>query len=84
MRVWYIPTSALEQIILYRQWRQAAIQADVGFYLKTCTYQWLDDAGVKALAPVAARQSRRQSLEGHRRAAAIRLDRQKVLEEYAS
>lgn len=56
----------------------------VGSYLKTCTYQWLDERGVKALAPVAARQSRREGLEGHRRAAAIRLDRQKVLEEYTS
>lgn len=56
----------------------------VGSYLKTCTHQWLDDAGVAAIAPVAARQSGREGLEGHRRAAAFRLDRDAVLKAYGS
>jgi histidinol dehydrogenase/sulfopropanediol 3-dehydrogenase len=56
----------------------------VGSYLKTCTHQWLDDAGVAAIAPVAARQSGREGLEGHRRAAALRLDRKAVLRAYGS
>jgi len=47
----------------------------VGSYLKICTHQWLDPRGVEAVAPPAARQSSREGLEGHRRAAAIRLER---------
>ena len=54
----------------------------VGSYLKTCTHQWLDETGVEAIAPIAARQSGREGLEGHRRAAAMRLDRDKVMKEY--
>ena len=45
----------------------------VGSYLKTCTHQWLDDRGVAAVAPPAMRQSASEGLEGHRRAAALRL-----------
>jgi len=45
----------------------------VGSYVKICTHQWLDERGVAAVAPPAARQSQSEGLEGHRRAAAIRL-----------
>jgi histidinol dehydrogenase/sulfopropanediol 3-dehydrogenase len=44
----------------------------VGSYLKVCTHQWLDARGVAAVAPPAIRQSEREGLEGHRRAAALR------------
>jgi sulfopropanediol 3-dehydrogenase len=47
----------------------------VGSYVKICTHQWLDENGVKAVAPPAARQSAIETLEGHRRAAQLRLDR---------
>ena len=47
----------------------------VGSFLKTCTHQWLDARGVGAVAPPAVRQSAREGLEGHRRAAALRLER---------
>ncbi len=47
----------------------------VGSYLKICTHQWLDERGVAAVAPPATRQSAREGLEGHRRAAALRLER---------
>ncbi len=51
----------------------------VGAYVKIATHQWLDERGVAAVAPPAARQSASESLEGHRRAAQLRLDRlQKV------
>ncbi|TPG57749.1 histidinol dehydrogenase [Roseomonas nepalensis] len=43
----------------------------VGSYLKVCTHQWLDPRGVAAVAPPAIRQSAREGLEGHRRAAAF-------------
>jgi histidinol dehydrogenase/sulfopropanediol 3-dehydrogenase len=46
----------------------------VGSYLKVCTHQWLDARGVVAVAPHAVRQSAREGLEGHRRAAAFRMD----------
>lgn len=47
----------------------------VGTYIKTATHQWLTDEGIKQVAPPAARQSASEGLEGHRRAAQIRLDR---------
>lgn len=47
----------------------------VGTYLKVCTHQWMDARGVAAVAPSAARQSEREQMEGHRRAAQLRLDR---------
>jgi sulfopropanediol 3-dehydrogenase len=47
----------------------------VGSFVKICTHQWLDRHGVEAVAPPAIRQSSSEGLEGHRRAAAIRLDR---------
>ncbi|MCX8282544.1 histidinol dehydrogenase [Phyllobacterium sp. 0TCS1.6C] len=48
----------------------------VGSYVKICTHQWLDERGVEAVAPPAVRQSRTEGMEGHRRAAALRLERQ--------
>ena len=48
----------------------------VGSFVKVCTHQWLDARGVAAVAPPAVRQSASEGLEGHRRAAALRLDRQ--------
>jgi sulfopropanediol 3-dehydrogenase len=50
----------------------------VGAYVKICTHQWLDERGVKAVAPPAARQSASETLEGHRRAAQLRLDRMQI------
>jgi sulfopropanediol 3-dehydrogenase len=47
----------------------------VGSYVKICTHQWLNEMGVRAVAPPAARQSASETLEGHRRAAQLRLDR---------
>ena len=47
----------------------------VGAFVKIATYQWLDKRGVAAVAPPAARQSMSEGLEGHRRAAQLRLDR---------
>jgi sulfopropanediol 3-dehydrogenase len=47
----------------------------VGSYVKICTHQWLDERAVKAVAPPAVRQSASETLEGHRRAAQLRLDR---------
>jgi len=50
----------------------------VGAYVKIATHQWLDEQGVKQVAPPAARQSASEGLEGHRRAAQLRLDRMQV------
>ncbi|MDE2384068.1 MAG: histidinol dehydrogenase [Alphaproteobacteria bacterium] len=47
----------------------------VGAYVKIATHQWLDERGVNAVAPPAARQAASEGLEGHRRAAQLRLDR---------
>ncbi len=44
----------------------------VGAFLKTCTYQWMEEKGVALVAPPAMRQSASEGLEGHRRAAALR------------
>ena len=41
----------------------------VGAYVKIATHQWIDERGVRAVAPPAARQSASETLEGHRRAA---------------
>ena len=46
----------------------------VGSFVKVCTHQWLDQAGVEAVAPPAIRQSATEGMEGHRRAAALRLN----------
>ncbi|ESX09462.1 histidinol dehydrogenase [Mesorhizobium sp. LSJC255A00] len=45
----------------------------VGSYVKIATHQWLDERGVAAVAPAAVRQSATEKLEGHRRAAELRL-----------
>jgi histidinol dehydrogenase/sulfopropanediol 3-dehydrogenase len=47
----------------------------VGAYVKIATHQWIDERGVHAVAPAAARQAASETLEGHRRAAQLRLDR---------
>ena len=47
----------------------------VGAYVKIATHQWLSPEGVRAVAPPAARQAASEGLEGHRRAAQLRLDR---------
>ena len=52
----------------------------VGSYVKVCTHQWMDSAGVEAVAPPAIRQSATEGMEGHRRAAAIRLERPELLQ----
>jgi len=45
----------------------------VGSYVKICTHQWLEQSAVQAVAPPAIRQSASEGMEGHRRAAALRL-----------
>ena len=50
----------------------------VGAYVKIATHQWLSEEGVKQVAPPAARQAASEGLEGHRRAAQLRLDRMQV------
>lgn len=50
----------------------------VGSYVKICTHQWLDERGVAAVAPPAARQSATEGMEGHRRAAVFRLSRKQL------
>ncbi len=50
----------------------------VGAYVKICTHQWLDERGVRTMAPPAARQSASETLEGHRRAAQLSLDRMQI------
>ena len=45
----------------------------VGSYVKICTHQWLEKSAVEAVAPSAIRQSATEGMEGHRRAAALRL-----------
>lgn len=45
----------------------------VGAYVKICTHQWLDDDAIAQVALPAMRQSESEGLEGHRRAAAFRL-----------
>lgn len=45
----------------------------VGAYVKTCTHQWIDSEGIAAIAEPAVRQSRTEGMQGHRRAAELRL-----------
>ncbi len=45
----------------------------VGAYVKVCTHQWIDVEGIPAIAEPAIRQSRTEGMQGHRRAAEIRL-----------
>lgn len=46
----------------------------VGAYVKICTHQWLEDDAIAQVAGPAIRQSASEGLEGHRRAAAFRLE----------
>jgi len=45
----------------------------VGAYVKICPHQWIDEQGIAAIAEPAIRQSRTEGMQGHRRAAEIRL-----------
>jgi histidinol dehydrogenase/sulfopropanediol 3-dehydrogenase len=46
----------------------------VGTFLKVCTHQRIEAGGVEVLAKYAVRQSDREGLEGHRKAAEIRVN----------
>ena len=45
----------------------------VGNFLKIITHQWVDERGVKTLAPYSVRQAEFEGMDAHRRAALIRL-----------
>jgi len=45
----------------------------VGHFLKVMTHQWVDERGVKVLAPYTVRQAEFETMDAHRRAALIRL-----------
>lgn len=48
----------------------------VGSYVKIATHQWLEDKAIPVVAPPAIRQSGSEGLDGHRKAASIRHQRQ--------
>ena len=48
----------------------------VGSYVKIATHQWLDDSAIALVGPPAVRQSGSEGLDGHKKAAAIRIERQ--------
>ncbi|MCK1035356.1 histidinol dehydrogenase [Enterobacter hormaechei] len=50
----------------------------VGAYVKICTHQWIDEQGIPAIAEPAIRQSSTEGMQGHRRAAEIRLRPQDI------
>ena len=50
----------------------------VGSFVKVCTFQWLEPEGVAVVALPAMRQSATEGMEGHRRAAAARLEAQPI------
>lgn len=50
----------------------------VGAYVKVCTHQWIEELGIAAIAEPAVRQSRTEGMQGHRRAAEIRLRPQDI------
>lgn len=50
----------------------------VGAYVKICTHQWIDEQGIPTIAEPAIRQSRTEGMQGHRRAAEIRLRPQDI------
>lgn len=50
----------------------------VGAYVKICTHQWIDEQGIPAIAEPAIRQSRTEGMQGHRRAAEVRLRPQDI------
>ena len=45
----------------------------VGHFLKVITHQWVDEGGVRVLAPYSVRQAEFETMDAHRRAALIRL-----------
>ncbi len=45
----------------------------VGHFLKVITHQWVDDQGMRVLAPYSVRQAEFETMDAHRRAALIRL-----------
>ena len=47
----------------------------VGSYVKIATHQWLDDEAVLRVGPPASRQSVSEGLDGHHKAAQVRVDR---------
>ncbi len=50
----------------------------VGSYVKIATHQWMEEQGVTTIAPPAVRQSASEGLDGHRKAAALRYERQQA------
>ncbi|MEZ0496397.1 histidinol dehydrogenase [Sphingomonas sp. IW22] len=47
----------------------------VGSYVKIATHQWLEDEAVLRVGPPASRQSASEGMEGHMKAAQVRVDR---------
>lgn len=47
----------------------------VGSYVKIATHQWLDDEAVLRVGPPASRQSASEGMDGHMKAAQVRVDR---------
>jgi len=45
----------------------------VGHFMKVITHQWVDERGIKVLAPYSVRQAEFETMDAHRRAALIRL-----------
>ena len=45
----------------------------VGHFIKVITHQWVDERGMKKLAPYSVRQAEFETMDAHRRAALIRL-----------
>ena len=54
----------------------------VGSYVKIATHQWVEAEALKPIAPPAIRQSASEGLDGHRRAAQWRVDRDGVEREF--
>jgi len=46
----------------------------VGSFIKTCTHQWIEPKAIEIIAPICVRQSHRESLDGHRISAEIRIN----------
>ena len=47
----------------------------VGSYVKIATHQWLDESAILQVGPPASRQSASEGLDGHMKAAQVRVDR---------
>ena len=45
----------------------------VGHFMKVITHQWVDERGMKVLAPYSMRQAEFETMDAHRRSAMIRL-----------